>query len=70
MKLNRAIVSFELNYATTKGKVYSEEEDRYLLCRPYHYGMQTEEVYDRIKKDITVFPVLQEQITARIAKEV
>jgi SWI/SNF-related matrix-associated actin-dependent regulator of chromatin subfamily A member 5 len=35
----------ELNYPTTKGKVYSEEEDRYLLCR--------------IKKDITEFPVFR-----------
>ena len=49
----------ELNYPTTKGKVYSEEEDRYLLCRLFHYGMQTEEVYDRIKKDITEFPVFR-----------
>ncbi|KAF8715643.1 hypothetical protein AX14_012523 [Amanita brunnescens Koide BX004] len=49
----------ELNYPTTKGKVYSEEEDRYLLCRLFHYGMQTEDVYDRIKKDITEFPVFR-----------
>lgn len=31
----------ELNYPTTKGKVYSEEEDRYLLCRLYHYGLNS-----------------------------
>ena len=31
----------ELNYPTTKGKVYSEEEDRYLLCRLWHYGMHS-----------------------------
>ncbi|KAK7470113.1 chromatin remodeling complex Adenosinetriphosphatase [Stygiomarasmius scandens] len=49
----------ELNYPTTKGKVYSEEEDRYLLCRLYHYGMQVEDVYERIKKDITEFPVFR-----------
>ncbi|KAM6494001.1 SNF2 family N-terminal domain containing protein [Amanita muscaria] len=49
----------ELNYPTTKGKVYSEEEDRYLLCRLFHYGMQTEDVYERIKKDITEFPVFR-----------
>ncbi|TFK68179.1 hypothetical protein BDN72DRAFT_769633 [Pluteus cervinus] len=49
----------ELNYPTTKGKVYSEEEDRYLLCRLYHYGMQSEDVYERIKKDITEFPVFR-----------
>ncbi|KZV70252.1 hypothetical protein PENSPDRAFT_743561 [Peniophora sp. CONT] len=49
----------ELNYPTTKGKVYSEEEDRYLLCRLHHYGMGLEDVYDRIKKDITEFPVFR-----------
>ncbi|OCH89738.1 SNF2 family DNA-dependent ATPase [Obba rivulosa] len=49
----------ELNYPTTKGKVYSEEEDRYLLCRLNYYGMQTEDVYERIKKDITEFPVFR-----------
>ncbi|KAF8167097.1 P-loop containing nucleoside triphosphate hydrolase protein [Crassisporium funariophilum] len=49
----------ELNYPTTKGKVYSEEEDRYLLCRLWHYGMQQEDVYERIKKDITEFPVFR-----------
>jgi hypothetical protein len=27
----------ELNYPTTEGKVYSEEEDRYLFCRLFHY---------------------------------
>lgn len=49
----------ELNYPTTKGKVYSEEEDRYLLCRLFHYGMQVDDVYERIKKDITEFPVFR-----------
>jgi SWI/SNF-related matrix-associated actin-dependent regulator of chromatin subfamily A member 5 len=49
----------ELNYPTTKGKVYSEEEDRYLLCRLNHYGMTTEDVYERIKRDISEFPVFR-----------
>ncbi|KAF7971388.1 hypothetical protein HWV62_21306 [Athelia sp. TMB] len=30
---------FELNYLATNGKVYSEEEVRYLLCWLNHYGM-------------------------------
>ncbi|KAG6369222.1 Homeodomain-like protein [Boletus reticuloceps] len=37
----------EFNYPTTKGKVYSEEEDRYLLCRLNHYGMRAEDVYEQ-----------------------
>jgi SWI/SNF-related matrix-associated actin-dependent regulator of chromatin subfamily A member 5 len=49
----------ELSYPTTKGKVYSDEEDWYLLYRLYHYGMQADDVYERIKKDITEFPVFR-----------
>jgi SWI/SNF-related matrix-associated actin-dependent regulator of chromatin subfamily A member 5 len=49
----------ELNYPTTKGKVYSEEEDRYLLCRLHHYGMGADDVYEQIKRDITEFPVFR-----------
>jgi len=49
----------ELNYPTTKGKVYSEEEDRYLLCRLFYYGMQVDDVYECIKKDISEFPVFR-----------
>lgn len=49
----------ELNYPTTKGKVYSEEEDRYLLCRLYQYGLKADDVYERIKRDITEFPVFR-----------
>lgn len=49
----------ELNYPTTKGKVYSEEEDRYILFRLHHYGMQAEEVYEKIKRDILEFPVFR-----------
>jgi len=49
----------ELNYPTTKGKVYNEEEDRYLLCRLNYYTLKCEDVYDRIKKDVTEFPVFR-----------
>ncbi|KAF8523184.1 SNF2 family DNA-dependent ATPase [Hysterangium stoloniferum] len=46
----------ELNYPIAKGKVYEEEEDRYLLCRLNYYGLKSPDVYDRIKKDITESP--------------
>jgi len=57
--VNYPMQELELNYPTTKGKVYSEEEDRYLLCRLHHYGMQCEDVYERIKRDISEFPVFR-----------
>ncbi|KAH8826323.1 P-loop containing nucleoside triphosphate hydrolase protein [Flagelloscypha sp. PMI_526] len=49
----------ELNYPATKGKVYSEEEDRYLLTRLNMYGMDSDNVYEKIKKDILEFPVFR-----------
>ncbi|KIO28601.1 hypothetical protein M407DRAFT_6651 [Tulasnella calospora MUT 4182] len=43
----------------TKGKVYSEEEDRYLLCRLAYYGLESDEVFEKIKRDICEFPVFR-----------
>jgi SWI/SNF-related matrix-associated actin-dependent regulator of chromatin subfamily A member 5 len=45
----------ELNYPTTKGKDYSKEEDRYLLCQLNYYRMTTDDVYECIKKEFPVF---------------
>ena len=44
---------FESNYPTAKGKIYSKEKNRYLLCRLHYYGLKTVDVYERIKRDIT-----------------
>jgi len=55
----REISDAKLNHPTTKGKVYSEEEDPYLLCRLNYYGMTGDDVYQRIKKDITEFPIFR-----------
>jgi SWI/SNF-related matrix-associated actin-dependent regulator of chromatin subfamily A member 5 len=49
----------ELNYPTTKGKVCGEEEERYLLCRLNYYEMTADDLYERMKKDITEFPVFR-----------
>ncbi|KDQ18160.1 hypothetical protein BOTBODRAFT_63862 [Botryobasidium botryosum FD-172 SS1] len=49
----------QIHYTQTKGKIYNEEEDRYLLVRLAHHGLFTEDVYDRIKKDISEFPVFR-----------
>ena len=47
----------ELNYLTTKGKIYSEEKDRYLLCQLYYYNLKTDNIYEHIKCDIIELPV-------------
>lgn len=49
----------QLAYSQTKGKIYTEEEDRYLLCRLAHYGLHSEDVYEKIKRDISDFPVFR-----------
>src|SRR5258708_18678319 len=49
----------QLQSSQTKGKMYTEEEDRYLLCRLAHYGLHSDDVYDKIKKDISDFPVFR-----------
>ncbi|KNZ59468.1 uncharacterized protein VP01_1726g5 [Puccinia sorghi] len=43
----------------TKGKSYSEEEDRFLLVQLHRYGLGKEEVYDLIKKDIIESPLFR-----------
>ncbi|MBW0499315.1 hypothetical protein O181_039030 [Austropuccinia psidii MF-1] len=43
----------------TKGKSYSEEEDRFLLVQLHRHGLGREEVYDLIKKDIIDSPLFR-----------
>ncbi|KAK4702238.1 hypothetical protein P7C70_g3988, partial [Phenoliferia sp. Uapishka_3] len=43
----------------TKGKSYSEEEDRFLLVKLAQYGTSSPDVYDYIKRDILAFPAFR-----------
>ncbi|KAG8849580.1 hypothetical protein FRB91_009789 [Serendipita sp. 411] len=45
-----------INYGTVKQRIYSEEEDRYILCRLAFYGIGSDDVYEKIKRDISEFP--------------
>ena len=49
----------ELELAYPKGTVYSNEEDRYLLCHGFYRGVQADDVYECINKDITEFSIFQ-----------
>ncbi|KAH8108927.1 hypothetical protein DFH11DRAFT_1548692 [Phellopilus nigrolimitatus] len=51
----------ELNYLTTKGNMYREEDDWYLLYRFHQYRLNADDVYELIKKDITEFPIRMPQ---------
>ncbi|KAG0140791.1 hypothetical protein CROQUDRAFT_664695 [Cronartium quercuum f. sp. fusiforme G11] len=43
----------------TKGKSYSEEEDRFLLVQLHRHGLGKEEVWELIKKDIIESPLFR-----------
>lgn len=43
----------------TKGKSYSEEEDRFLLVQLHRHGLAKEEVWELIKKDIIESPLFR-----------
>ncbi|KAI9306125.1 SNF2 family N-terminal domain-containing protein [Cunninghamella echinulata] len=43
----------------TKGKNYTEEEDRFLLVMLEHYGYGSENVYDNIRQDIKNSPLFR-----------
>ncbi|CAO3579030.1 unnamed protein product [Absidia cylindrospora] len=43
----------------TKGKNYTEEEDRFLLVMLEHYGYGSDNVYDSIRQDIKNSPLFQ-----------
>lgn len=52
--------TMKIQYANqTKGKSYSEEEDRYLLCQLAKYGVGKEDTFDNIKRDIADFPAFR-----------
>ncbi|BGP15381.1 hypothetical protein JCM10213_001427 [Rhodosporidiobolus nylandii] len=43
----------------TKGKSYSEDEDRFLLVELAKYGLGKDDTYDRIKRDINEWPAFR-----------
>ncbi|KAL8291369.1 hypothetical protein RQP46_002347 [Phenoliferia psychrophenolica] len=50
----------KIQYANqTKGKSYSEDEDRFLLVELAKYGTHDPEVYNNIKRDILEFPAFR-----------
>jgi SWI/SNF-related matrix-associated actin-dependent regulator of chromatin subfamily A member 5 len=46
----------DINYGQNKGKTYSEDEDRFLLVRLNHHGIEREDAYDLLKRDIGEWP--------------
>lgn len=48
-----------LSYGQNKGKQYTEEEDRFLIVRLEHWGLNREDVYELIKKDVGDWPLFR-----------
>ncbi|WVQ73853.1 hypothetical protein IAR50_003434 [Cryptococcus sp. DSM 104548] len=46
-------------YGQNKGKAYSDEEDRFLLVRMHHHGIDRDDCYELIKRDIGEWPLFR-----------
>eukprot|EP00118_Oscarella_pearsei_P006560 m.29833 g.29833 ORF g.29833 m.29833 type:complete len:1434 (+) comp31236_c0_seq3:78-4379(+) len=46
----------KIQYGTNKGKNYSEEEDRFLVCMLYKLGLEKENVYDELRTAVRNAP--------------
>nr|XP_031859137.1 uncharacterized protein CI109_005487 [Kwoniella shandongensis]KAA5526209.1 hypothetical protein CI109_005487 [Kwoniella shandongensis] len=49
----------KIMYGQNKGKTYSDEEDRFLLVRMHHHGMDRDDCYELIKRDIGEWPLFR-----------
>jgi SWI/SNF-related matrix-associated actin-dependent regulator of chromatin subfamily A member 5 len=46
----------KIQYGTNKGKNYTEDEDRFLICMLYHLGLEKENVYDELRSSVRRAP--------------
>lgn len=65
-RLNRKVKIYQfpmqeltLSYGQNKGKQYTEEEDRFLLVRLQHWGIERDDVYELIKRDSGEWPLFR-----------
>ena len=45
-----------ISYGTNKGKNYTEEEDRYLVCMLHKLGFDKENIYDELRASVRQAP--------------
>ncbi|BFZ54456.1 chromatin remodeling complex Adenosinetriphosphatase [Savitreella phatthalungensis] len=53
------LTQLKLHYSTNKGKVYSDEEDRFLVVKLHELGMHREDIYDAIRAEIRESPMFR-----------
>ena len=51
-RVRQPLAQLKLQYGGSKGKNYTEDEDRFLLVQLERLGYSTEDVYDRIRAEI------------------
>ncbi|ORY25274.1 putative chromatin remodelling complex ATPase chain [Naematelia encephala] len=49
----------KVQYGQNKGKSYSDEEDRFLIVRMHHHGIDRDDCYELIKRDIGEWPLFR-----------
>ncbi|KAJ8608174.1 hypothetical protein MRB53_039772 [Persea americana] len=53
------LAQLKINYAQTKGKTYTEEEDRFMLVKLNEHGMQREDIYEILRNEIRDSPLFR-----------
>ncbi|KAJ2765072.1 chromatin remodeling complex Adenosinetriphosphatase, partial [Coemansia nantahalensis] len=58
--------------STAKGRVYTEDEDRFLLVQLARIGIASDDVYDRIRQEVRLSPLFRFDwfIKSRNAQEI
>ncbi|GFZ42856.1 DNA helicase [Saitozyma sp. JCM 24511] len=56
---NFPMQELKIQYGQNKGKSYSDEEDRFLLVRMHHHGIDRDDCYELIKRDIGEWPLFR-----------
>ncbi|KII67222.1 putative global transcription activator SNF2L1 [Thelohanellus kitauei] len=48
-----------IHYGTNKGRGYTEDEDRFMICMLHHIGLERDDVYERLRMSIRVTPAFR-----------
>jgi SLIDE len=51
-----SVFQLRINYGTNKGKNYTEEEDRFLVCMLHKLGFDKENVYEELRAAVRNAP--------------
>jgi SWI/SNF-related matrix-associated actin-dependent regulator of chromatin subfamily A member 5 len=55
-KYKAPFYQLRIQYGTNKGKNFTEEEDRFLICRLHELGFDNENIYDELRQSVRSAP--------------